>query len=412
MGAEDISRTIWWEDDSVHMIDQSRLPLVGDVLQATSYEGITWAIRGMGVRGAPALGVAAAFALALFARNESHHIDETEDFMAAMANVADEITATRPTAVNLRWGCERIIRVVLENKDALTLDLLRDRIVEEALAMAEEDVERNRAMGAHGAELVPEDAQILTHCNAGSLATVHFGTALGVVYTAQEQGKNPRVWVDETRPVMQGSRLTAWELMMAGVPCKLITDGTAGMLMKSEAVDLVVVGADRIAANGDTANKIGTYSLAVLAKEHGIPFYVVAPTSTVDLRKEDGSRIDIEERDSQEVEGVAMSALFRPPNPGSMSAWASLTVEGPYGFEFDRGHMLSVTQKGDTFQLDGWFKTSPANVEVFNPAFDVTPAELITAIVTENGVVEPPFGQGLAAACEGSGAIHEITTGG
>lgn len=408
MGAEQIPRTIWWEDDRVRLIDQSRLPLVGDVLECNTYDGVIWAIKGMAIRGAPALGVAAAMSLALFARRESAHVTEMEDFVTAMAQVADEVTATRPTAVNLFWGAERMMRVVTGNRDSMSVDELRDRLVEEALAMAEEDVERNRAMGAHGADLFEGEAQILTHCNAGSLATVHFGTALGVIYTLQERGQTPRVWVDETRPVLQGARLTAWELMMAGVPCRLVADSMAAALMKAGAVDAVVVGSDRIAANGDVANKIGTYGVATLAAAHDIPFYVVAPTSTVDLRLAQGSDIVIEERDEQEMTGITASALVQPRTDEEREFFGKLTAEGAYQFDFDRGHEMLITPKGDDFQLDGWYRFAPLGVDVFNPAFDVTPAELVTAIVTENGVARAPYTESLAAMCEGSGSIHEI----
>jgi methylthioribose-1-phosphate isomerase len=409
MGAESITRTIWWEDDTVRLVDQSRLPLVGDIIECATYDGVIWAIKGMAVRGAPVLGVAAAMAMAVFARRQSEHITEVDDFIVALANVADEVCATRPTAVNLFWGAERMIKVAQDNKDSLDVAGLRDRLVEEALAMAEEDVERNHRMGAHGAGLIGEDAQLMTHCNAGSLATVHYGTALGVVYALQEQDRTPRVWVNETRPVLQGARLTAWELMVAGVPCKIVTDSMAGALMASDAVDAVIVGADRIAANGDVANKIGTYSLAVLADRHDVPFYVVAPTSTIDLRIASGDEIKIEERDEREIAGIAASAVFESPSEEAASAFASLTGEGPYAFEFDRGHELVVSPKGDDFQLDGWWRFAPLGASVFNPAFDVTPADLVTAIVTENGVAEPPFVEGLAGLCDGSGAIHELT---
>jgi len=267
MSIDDLPKTIWWEDDTVRLVDQSRLPLVGDVLECKAYDGVCWAIKGMAVRGAPALGVAAAMAIALFARNESDHITEMDDFLVALVNVSDDVVSTRPTAVNLFWGAERMIKLAQESKDSMTVEELRDRLVEEAIMIAEEDEERNRRMGAYGAELLGDEPQILTHCNAGSLATARFGTALGVIYAAAEAGKKPRVWVDETRPVLQGARITTWELMMAGIPCKLVADNMAGMLMRADVVDAVIVGADRIAANGDVANKIGTYSLAVLAKD-------------------------------------------------------------------------------------------------------------------------------------------------
>ncbi|GAB4280907.1 MAG: S-methyl-5-thioribose-1-phosphate isomerase [Coriobacteriia bacterium] len=408
MGVDQVPRTIWWEDGRVRLVDQSRLPLVGDVLESTGYEGIIWAISGMAIRGAPALGVAAAMGMALFAKNQSDHITETGDLVAALENVGEEIAATRPTAVNLAWGVQRMLKVARENAGSMDVLQLREVLVEEALRMADEDVERNRAMGAHGAGLFGDEPQIMTHCNAGSLATVHYGTALGVVYALQEQGKNPKVIANETRPVLQGARLTVWELMMAGVPVRLVTDNMAGALMRSGAVDAVVVGADRIAANGDVANKIGTYTLAVLAKEHDVPFYVVAPTSTVDLTIHSGDDIRIEQRDEREVAGVAVSGRFQSPTPEAGMALESLTREGPVDITFHVGHEMTITRRDTDYQLDGWFRFAPTDADIFNPAFDITPAELVTAIVTENGVHEPPFSDSLAAACEGSGAFHEI----
>jgi methylthioribose-1-phosphate isomerase len=249
---------------------------------------------------------------------------------------------------------------------------------------------------------------VLTHCNAGSLATAYFGTALGIIFTAHEQGKIAGVWVDETRPVLQGARLTAWELKMAGVPFKLIADNMAASVMRSGSVDAVIVGADRIAANGDVANKIGTYGLAVLAKEHGIPFYVAAPTSTVDLTLASGDDIEIEQRDPRELEGVTFSGLLEPTSPSTSRAFDLLTTDGPYALPLAKGHAIEITRKGGAFQVDGWVRIAPPGIEVFNPAFDVTPAEYVTAIITECGVVRAPYAGALAGACEGSGAIHEL----
>jgi S-methyl-5-thioribose-1-phosphate isomerase len=289
MGIEGIPRTLWWGTDensglpAVFMIDQSRLPLSGDVLVCVTHEGVCMAISGMAVRGAPALGVAAAMAIALWAANESDELTDPAEFLEQLDSVANTITSTRPTAVNLFWGAERMRALARANSDK-PIAGLRELLVTEAQKMAEEDEARNREIGRYGAELLPDEARVLTHCNAGSLATAYFGTALGVIFTAHEQGKIGGVWVDETRPVLQGSRLTAWELRMAGIPFRLITDNMAASVMKNGWVDAIIVGADRIAANGDVANKIGTYGVAVLAKEHGIPFYVAAPTSTVDLQ--------------------------------------------------------------------------------------------------------------------------------
>ncbi len=407
MAINDIPRTLWWEDGTVYFVDQSRLPLVGDVLACTTAEGVCAVITGMAVRGAPALGVAAAMALAVWVANESGSIDGTEQFLAGLDATADTVTATRPTAVNLFWGVERIKRFARENAD-LPLAELRDLVVEEALAMAAEDEERNRAIGRNGAALLPEAARLLTHCNAGSLATVYFGTALGVIFTAHEQGKVAGVWVDETRPVLQGARLTAWELKLAGVPFRLITDNMAASVMRAGMVDAVIVGADRIAANGDVANKIGTYGLAVLCKEHGIPFYVAAPTSTFDLTLESGDDIRIEQRDPREVEGVTFSGVLEPGSPSETRAFESLTSEGPYSMPLAKGHAIEISRKGGGYQVDGWVRIAPPGVEVYNPAFDVTPAEYVTAIITETGVSRPPYGESLSIACAGSGAIHEL----
>ena len=413
MGIEAIPQTLWWAVDettgrpAVYMVDQSRLPLAGDVLVCAAYEGVCLAISGMAVRGAPALGVAAAMAIALWAANQSEDADTFEKFSAGIDAVAAEVTATRPTAVNLFWGAERIRALVRDSAD-VPLDDLRKLVVEEALAMASEDEERNRRIGALGADLLPDDARVLTHCNAGSLATAYFGTALGVVFTAHEQGKIAGVWVDETRPVLQGSRLTAWELKMAGVPFRLIADNMAASLMRAGMVDAVIVGADRIAANGDTANKIGTYGLAVLCKEHGIPFYVAAPTSTVDLTLADGDGIVIEERDPRELLGITFAGVIEPQNSTESSALDALTKQGPWVVPIAKGHAMEITRKGGAYQLDGWARVAPPGVEVFNPAFDVTPAAYITAIITERGVARADFAVSLAEACEGAGSIHEI----
>jgi methylthioribose-1-phosphate isomerase len=413
MAISDIPQTLWWADDpatghpAVYMVDQSRLPLAGDVLVCSAYAGVCAAISGMAVRGAPALGVAAAMAVALWAANETDEITGTEEFLARLDEVAAEISATRPTAVNLAWGAARMSAFAHANS-GVPLPELRDLLVAEAQAMADEDEARNRAIGQLGAALLPDDARVLTHCNAGSLATAYFGTALGVIFTAHEQGKIAGVWVDETRPVLQGARLTAWELRMAGVPFRLITDSMAASVMQAGMVDAVIVGADRIAANGDTANKIGTYGLAVLCKEHGIPFYVAAPTSTVDLTLPDGDGIVIEERDPREVTGVSFSGVIEPRNSAEMTALDALTREGPWEVPIAKGHALEVTRKGGAFQLDGWARIAPPGVEVYNPAFDVTPAAFITAIITESGVARAGYAESLATLCKGSGALHEL----
>jgi len=284
--------------------------------------------------------VAAAFGVVLAAR-----ASRATDHSALLADLEEAIkglAATRPTAVNLFWALDRMRRTAAADPE-LAVGALRERLLVEAQAILAEDLAANRAMGAHGAALVPERARLLTHCNAGALATAGYGTAVGVIRAAHELGRLALVWVDETRPVMQGSRLTAWELAKEGIPHRLISDVAAGFVMKRGEVDLVVTGADRIAANGDTANKIGTYSVAVLARHHGIPFYIAAPCSTIDPSIPTGASIVIEERDAAEVRGVAGR------------------------------------------------QTAPTASPVFNPAFDVTPAELITAIITERGVVRPPY---------------------
>jgi methylthioribose-1-phosphate isomerase len=418
MAIEDrIPRTIWWEDAKadqaarVLMIDQTRLPLAGDVLVCEVHEGVCMAIGSLAVRGAPALGVAAAFAVALWVANESEGYDTVDAFLAGLDDVAEDVAETRPTAVNLAWGAERMRLLAHANAD-LPLPELKSLLLQEAKNIAAEDERRNREIGRLGAELLGPDSKVLTHCNAGSLATSFFGTAVGIIFAAHEQGKIAHVWVDETRPVLQGARLTAWELMLAEIGCAIITDNMAAAVMGAGHVDAVIVGADRIAANGDTANKIGTYGLAVLAKHHGVPFYVAAPTSTVDLTLPDGTQIVIEERDPREVAGFTVSGTFEPASPDASRAFDILTEQGPYYFEMAKGHQFAVSRKGGAYSFDGWFRMIPPNVPVFNPAFDVTPASLITAIVTERGVARPSgegdFTEALAALTEGSGSIHEL----
>ena len=391
-----IPPTIWWEDGTVRMIDQSRLPLVGDLLVCNTYDGVCTAIAGLAVRGAPALGVAAALAVALWSETEGAEIDDLRYYLDELGRVADEIAGTRPTAVNLMWGAERMKRFARDNVD-VGLYALRPLVLEEALAVLAEDEARNRELGAHGAALIEPGSRILTHCNAGSLATAYFGTALGVIFTAHAEGKIEQVWVDETRPVLQGARLTAWELRMAGVPFKLICDNMAASVMRRGLVDAVIVGADRIAANGDVANKIGTYGLAVLCKEHGIPFLVAAPSSTVDLTLESGDQIVIEERDAREITGMTVSGVIEPHTPIEAKALDALTEGGPYSLGMTKGHQMEITRKGGAYQFDAWMRIAPPSIEVYNPAFDVTPAALITAIITEEKVLLPEFGPAIAA---------------
>jgi methylthioribose-1-phosphate isomerase len=332
--------TVAWRGDRLALLDQRRLPGEEVYLECRRWPEVAEAIRTLAVRGAPAIGVTAAFGVALagLASPAGDGAALAADLEPALAGLA----ATRPTAVNLFWALDRMRRTAAAHRH-LDAAALRARLVAEAEAIREEDVAANRRLGAHGAGLVPPGARILTHCNAGGLATAGYGTALGVVRGAVEAGRHPFVWVDETRPVLQGARLTAWELAREGVPHAVIADVAAGSLMARGEVDLVVVGADRIAANGDTANKIGTYGVAVLARHHGIPFYVAAPFSTIDATLADGRAIPIEERDAREVQEVAGRRI------------------------------------------------APAASPARNPAFDVTPAALITAIVTERGIARPPF---------------------
>jgi methylthioribose-1-phosphate isomerase len=329
-----------WEHDRLVLLDQRLLPVQELERVYGRWEDVAEAIRTLAVRGAPAIGVAAAFGLVLAARSSGA---STVDALTADLDVALKgLASTRPTAVNLFWALDRMRRVAAELRGR-SVDEARARLLAEAHAILDEDLAANRALGDHGAALVPAKARILTHCNAGALATAGYGTALGVVRSAHAQGKVALLWVDETRPVMQGSRLTAWECVREGIPHRLIADVAAASLMGRGQVDLVVTGADRIAANGDTANKIGTYALAVLARHHGVPFYIAAPFSTIDPSLPSGGQIPIEERDALEVRRVGAHA------------------------------------------------TAPESSPVFNPAFDVTPASLITAIITERGVFKPPF---------------------
>ena len=329
-----------WDGERLVLLDQTRLPTEEIDQACASWQEVAHAIKTLVVRGAPAIGVAAAFGVALAARQSP--AGDWDGFVADLDRAIAGLGATRPTAVNLFWALDRMRRTAAAHRD-LPLDRVKALLLEEAGVILEEDIAANRAMGAHGAALVPQGGRVLTHCNAGALATAGYGTALGVVRAAHEQKKLAFVWVDETRPVMQGSRLTAWEMAKEGIPHRLIADVAAGAAMRQGLVDLVVTGADRIARNGDTANKIGTYGVAVLARHHGIPFYVAAPWSTIDVAIDSGAAIAIEERDPAEVRGVAGR------------------------------------------------QTAPSDSPIWNPAFDVTPAELITAIITERGVYRAPY---------------------
>ena len=331
--------TVEWKDGAVRLLDQSRLPERVEFLDCRDYRTVAEAIRELRVRGAPAIGVAAAMGVALGAG--AVQASSPDDFAAAVWAICDELGKTRPTAVNLFWALERMKRTLAEHR-ALSVEECKRRLVEESQRILEEDIALNRAIGRHGAAVIQDGQTVLTHCNAGALATAGYGTALGVVRAAWEQGKNIRVIADETRPVLQGARLTVWELMQDGIPVTLITDNMAGACMRQGRVQICVVGADRIAANGDVANKIGTYSVAVLAKAHDIPFYVAAPSSTIDLATATGDHIPIEQRRSDEVLSV---------------------FGGP--------------------------QIAPKGADVLNPAFDVTPAGLIRGIITERGIFKP-----------------------
>jgi methylthioribose-1-phosphate isomerase len=338
-------RPIRYADGVLKLIDQRRLPTEEVWLEYTAVHEVAEAIRSMVVRGAPAIGITAAFGAYFGAREIS--ADDHQSFMAAFDAVCATLAATRPTAVNLFWALERMKSLARANADQ-PVSNLKIGLEYEAMAIADQDIRINRAMGRHGAALIPDPARVLTHCNAGALATGGYGTALGVIRAAVEAGKAVRVFADETRPFLQGSRLTAWELHRDGIATTLICDNMAGYLMAKGEIDCVITGADRIAANGDVANKIGTYTVAVLAKEHGIPFYVAAPTSTIDLSLTDGSQIPIEERDQREI-----------------------------------------THYDD-------IRLAPDGIQVRNPAFDVTPARLVAAIITEQGVARGDFQQQLA----------------
>lgn len=338
-----IIKTVWWQDGVVCLIDQTLLPLTCTVVTCRSVEDVARAIREMQVRGAPAIGATAAFGMALAAQLAT---GETPAMLQFIDESRATLATTRPTAVNLFWGLQRMATRAQELA-ACTPESLRAGMLAEAEAIAAADEAGCRAIGRYGAELVPSGAGILTHCNAGALACVSYGTALGVVRAAWERYGNVHVYVDETRPFLQGARLTAWELDQAGIPMTLITDNMAGYFLHTGKVQCVVVGADRIAANGDVANKIGTYSVAVLARENEVPVYVAAPMSTIDFDIASGEQIPIEERD-----------------PAEVTSWRGVP-------------------------------TAPEGVRAAHPAFDVTPARYITAIITERGVARPPFGESL-----------------
>ncbi len=338
-------KTIEWADDKLKLVDQTRLPLESVILELVRYCEVVDAIKEMRIRGAPAIGVAAAYAVAMASR-EIGAVDRGE-FLDLLTEAGREIESARPTAVNITWGVNRMLDVARAEPE---VDRIRGRLLDEALRVQAEDEETNRLIGRHGRDLMPDGGTVMTHCNAGALATAGYGTALGVIRAGWESGKRFHVFANETRPFLQGARLTAWELVQMGIPSTLIVDSSAGLMMSQGEIDCVIVGADRIAANGDVANKIGTYSLAVLARENGIPFYVAAPISTVDLTVSSGDEIPIEERRPEEV-----------------TRFAGIQI-------------------------------APEGIGVRNPAFDITPHRYIAAIVTEKGLVREPYTEGLLLA--------------
>jgi methylthioribose-1-phosphate isomerase len=349
-------RTVFWQDDQLQMIDQRLLPGEFVIARFTTVEEVAESIRTMVVRGAPAIGATGAYGMVTAAQTSP--ASDAAGLLADLRRAKTVLDAARPTAVNLSWATARLLALAEELAQApdATPATLTAALLAEAEALADEDVEINRRMGFHGAAVIPDGANLLHHCNTGALATVDFGTALGVVYACQEQGKQIHVWVDETRPRLQGARLTAWELMRAEVPMHLIADNAAGHLMRTGKVDVVIFGADRVAANGDVANKIGTYKLSVVARENGIPVYAVVPTSTIDLTLPDGDQIPIEERDAAEVTHIGATSV------------------------------------------------APEGVPIYNPAFDVTPHRYLTGIVTEEGICYPPFRESLRRAKEAAEA--------
>ncbi len=343
-GGTNLLATIEWDDGKVKLIDQTKLPEELVYIHCSQIEKLREAIKGLRVRGAPALGIAAALGTVLGIQNST--ASNYEDFNEELEKVTKYLAASRPTAVNLFWALERMKRTAELNRKR-SVPEIKKILLQEALNIIEENKRECRRIGDNGAHLIKDGDGILTHCNAGGLATADYGTALAVIFTAQAQGKKIKVYVDETRPLLQGARLTTWELMQAKIDVTLICDNMAAQVMKEAKINCVLVGADRIAANGDTANKIGTYGLAILASAHGIPFYVAAPTSTLDLTLASGDKIPIEERGQEEI---------------------------TCGF----GR-----------------RTAPEGVKVYSPAFDVTPAHLITAIITEVGIARPPYSEAV-----------------
>jgi methylthioribose-1-phosphate isomerase len=348
-------QTLEWTDHGVRFLDQTKLPTQEIYVTCETHEQVADVIRNMVVRGAPAIGVAAAMGIAVGIKNSK--AETSGELKRDLDQICNLIGQTRPTAVNLFWAIRRMQKK-FEHLRIRPVPQIKQQLIEEAKGMHAEDIAANQAMGRHGATLMPSQGGVLTHCNAGALATAGYGTALGVIRAAVEQGKKIHVYADETRPFLQGSRLTAWELMKDGIPTTVISDNMAGAMMRQGKISAIVVGADRIAANGDVANKIGTYTVAILAKEHNIPFYVAAPISTIDLACPDGSQIPIEQRNPKEVSHIAGKQMV------------------------------------------------PDGVTIENPAFDVTPAKYVAAIITEKGVARAPYGESLRALASREQEVH------
>lgn len=337
-------RTMEFKDNRLYLIDQRKLPVEHTMFECKDYRDVEFAIKDMVVRGAPAIGAAAAYGIVLAAK-EFVGMDKF-DFLDNLKEAMDLLYRARPTAVNLMWAIDRMKEIIIDNKDLVNKEIYME-IRKLADRIYDEDIETNKKIGEYGNQIIPKSARILTHCNAGALATAGYGTALGVIRKAHYSGKEILVYVDETRPRLQGAKLTAWELMEERIPCKLIADNVAATLIRDKMVDVIVVGADRIALNGDTANKIGTFMLSVIAKTYDIPFYIAAPISTIDFYMKSGDEIEIEQRDSTEVT-----------------------------------------------HIDG-IRVAAEGIEVYNPAFDVTPWENITGIITEKGIISPPYRENI-----------------
>lgn len=405
----DLPRTVWWEEDAgdggprVGLIDQRLLPSLYEIRYCRVLDDLCDAIATLALRGAPALGVGAAFACALWSEVESRDAD-LGSYLASLRAVARRVSAVRPTAVNLAWGAMQVVAHVERSiatmapcqspaREAEALARVKAGVVSLACRLRDDDEERCLAIGRNGAGLFDgfrgTGARVMTHCNAGSLATARYGTATGVIYAAFARDLVSHVWIRETRPVNQGARLTAWEMMRAKVPCSLLCDDAAAALMATGSVDAVVVGADRICANGDVANKVGTYELACLARMHGVPFYVAAPNSTIDPSCAAGTDVVVEQRDVRELAGFGATGGFSVGDPRREADLRTVLETGPCVLHSADGHEIVLEEDGEGLRARVWMRTTPQGVAIENPAFDVTPAELVTAIVTERGVYPP-----------------------